>query len=135
MFSGIRHYLANIYLFKVNNRNTRKKCEISSKLTTKNTRTTSMTSFCCFIVNFEHISHLFLVSLLLTLNKYLDKFLIDLVKFTGKHVWRRTFLKKFLSDLFNYEFYESFQNNFYTELVLETASGKLFGSSIAHFHF
>ena len=35
---------ANIYLFKVNNRNTRKRCEICSKLTIKNTRTTSLTS-------------------------------------------------------------------------------------------
>ena len=37
------HYPANIYLFKVKNRNTRKKCEICSKLT--NTRTTSATLF------------------------------------------------------------------------------------------
>ena len=29
----VRHYPANIYLFKVNNRNTRKRYEISSKLT------------------------------------------------------------------------------------------------------
>ena len=29
------HYLANIYLFKVNNRNTRKRCEMRSKLTIK----------------------------------------------------------------------------------------------------
>ena len=48
--------LAVIYLFKVNNGNTRKWCEICSKFNNKNTR---MTSFCAFIVNFEHISHLF----------------------------------------------------------------------------
>ena len=30
---------ANIYLFKVNNRNTRKRCEMSSKLTTKTPKT------------------------------------------------------------------------------------------------
>ena len=29
------HYSANIYLFKVNNRNTRKRCEICLKLTIK----------------------------------------------------------------------------------------------------
>ena len=29
----------------------------------------SLTSFWCFFVDFEHISHLFLVFLLLTLNK------------------------------------------------------------------
>ena len=56
----------NIYLFKVNNRNTRKRCEICSKLTIKilERRHSSI-----FIVNFEHISHLFLVLLLLTLIK------------------------------------------------------------------
>ena len=37
-------------MFKVNNRNTRKWCEICSKLTIKNTRTTSMTSFWCFLL-------------------------------------------------------------------------------------
>ena len=41
-------------MFKVNNRNTRIRCEICSKLRIKN--------------NFEHVSHLVLVFLLLTLN-------------------------------------------------------------------
>ena len=45
---------AGSYLFKVNNRNNRARCEISSG---------------AFIVNFEHISHLVLVFLLLTLSK------------------------------------------------------------------
>ena len=44
---------AGIYMLKVNNRNTRTRCEICSGI---------------FIVNFEHISHLVLVFLLLTLN-------------------------------------------------------------------
>ena len=50
-------------MFKVNNRNTRTRCEICSKLTIK--------TWCygVFIVNFEHISHLVLVFLLLTLSK------------------------------------------------------------------
>ena len=39
---------ANIYLFKVSNRNTRKWCGRCSKLTTKNTRAASMTSFWFF---------------------------------------------------------------------------------------
>ena len=55
-------YPANIYLFKFNSRNTRKRYEIYSKLTIK-------TSDDVFIVNFEHISHLFLVFLLLNFNK------------------------------------------------------------------
>ena len=44
---------AGIYLLQVNNRNTRTRCEICSKLTIKTS---------------EHISHLVLVFLLLTLN-------------------------------------------------------------------
>ena len=50
------------YMFKVNNRNSRARCEICSKLTIKNERSG------VFIVNIEHISHLVLVFLLLTLN-------------------------------------------------------------------
>ena len=48
-------------MFKVNNRNTRARLEICSKLT-KETRTTSLTSFGVFIVNLEHISLCFSVS-------------------------------------------------------------------------
>ena len=58
--------LANICFFKADNKNNRKRCEICSNLTIK---TTSLTSFWCFIVNFRHILHLFLVFLKLTLNK------------------------------------------------------------------
>ena len=54
--------ITNMYLFKFNNRNTRKKYEIYSKLTIKLT---------IFIVDFEHISHLFAVFLLLSLSIYL----------------------------------------------------------------
>ena len=39
------------------------------KFNNKNTRTTSMTSFCYFVVNFEHVSHFCLVFLLLILDK------------------------------------------------------------------
>ena len=62
--------LANIYLFKVNNKNHRKSCEISSKLTTKTPERRHWRRSVVFIVNFEHNSHLFLVFLLLTLNKW-----------------------------------------------------------------
>ena len=51
-------------MFTVNNRNTRKKCEICSKLTIKTERRQWRRSG-VFIVNFEHISHLFPVLLLL----------------------------------------------------------------------
>ena len=52
---------AGIYLLKVDNRSNRKRYEICLKLTIK-------TPERVFIVNFEHISLLFLVFLLLTLN-------------------------------------------------------------------
>ena len=61
-------YPAGIYLLKVNTRNTRKRCEICSKLTTKIPERRHWRRSGIFIVNFEHISHLVLVFLLLTLN-------------------------------------------------------------------
>ena len=84
IFLNSGNFSTNIYLFKVNTRNTRKRCEIYSELTIKNdqltinTRTTSSIPpenasgnlwfsdvfrryrrRCSdvFIVNFEHISH------------------------------------------------------------------------------
>ena len=54
-------FLVKIYLFKLNNRNTKKTCETMSKVNNKNTRTTSKTS--------ELIPYFFLMSLLLTLSK------------------------------------------------------------------
>ena len=53
-----------IYLLKVNNRNTRTRFEICSKLTIKTPERRQWR-----IVNLEHISHLVLMFLLLTLNK------------------------------------------------------------------
>ena len=53
-----------IYLFNVNNRNSRTMCEICLKLTIKWRRSG------VFIANFEQISRIVLVFLLLTLNKY-----------------------------------------------------------------
>ena len=55
-----RRIPAAIYLLKVNNENTRTRCEIFSKLT--------IIVNSIFIVNFESISRLVLVFLLLTLN-------------------------------------------------------------------
>ena len=59
---------AGIYLFKVNNRNTRIRCEIGSKLTIKTPERRQWSRSGVYIVNFDHISHLVLVLLLLTLN-------------------------------------------------------------------
>ena len=55
---------ANTYLFKVNT-NIKKKCKICSKLTIKTVEHRSGD----FILNFEHISHLFLMLLLFTMNR------------------------------------------------------------------
>ena len=66
------NYLCNyvstgIYLFKVNNRNTRARWEMCSTLTIKTLKLRQWCRSGFLIVNFEHISHLVLVFLLLTL--------------------------------------------------------------------
>ena len=58
-------YPAGNYMFKVNNRNTRRRCEICSKLTIKVSERRQSRCSGVFIVNFKHISHLVLVFLLL----------------------------------------------------------------------
>ena len=69
MHHSIYTYQAGIYLFKVNNRNTRTRCEICSKLTINIPERRQLRRSGVFIVNFEHISHLVLVFLLLTLSR------------------------------------------------------------------
>ena len=54
---------------KVNNRNTRR-CEICSKLTINTPERRQWHRSCVFIVNFEHISQIVLLFLLLTLNMH-----------------------------------------------------------------
>ena len=66
LYKKFYHRPPNIYLFKVNYRNKRKRCEICLKLTIK-TLERRQRRYGVFIVNFEHISHLFLVFLLKTL--------------------------------------------------------------------
>ena len=61
---------ARSYMFKGNKRNTRT-CEICSKLTIKTPEWRQWRRSGVFIFNFEHISHLVLVFLLLTLNMQL----------------------------------------------------------------
>ena len=63
-------YSANIYWFKVNNRNLKKVCEICSKsLTVKTPERRQWHRSDLFIDEFEQISHIISVSPLLTLNK------------------------------------------------------------------
>ena len=62
-------YQNGIYMFKVNNRNTRTKCEIYSKLTIKTPERSHWRRSGVSIVNFEDILHLVLVFPLLTLSR------------------------------------------------------------------
>ena len=62
-------YPANIYLFKVTNRNIRKRCEICLKLTIKTPERRQWRRSGVINVNFKHISYIFLVFLSLTLNR------------------------------------------------------------------
>ena len=57
-------YPANIYLFKVNNRDSRKRFGICSKLTIKVPEQRNWCSSGHFIIDFEHISYPFLVFIL-----------------------------------------------------------------------
>ena len=60
-FSAYHHdFLGNVYLFKANNGNSRKMYEICSKLTIKAPGRRHCRHSVPFIVNFKHISHLFL---------------------------------------------------------------------------
>ena len=61
-------YPAGIYLFKVH-KNTRTRCETCSKMTIKTPERRHWSRSGVFIVNFEHISLLVLVFLLLTLRR------------------------------------------------------------------
>ena len=75
VFLFYKHLAVNIYLFKVNNRNRKRKwSEICSNLTTKTPERRQWRRSGIFIVNFEDISHVndvVLVFLLLTLKTHL----------------------------------------------------------------
>ena len=70
--------LADIYIFKVNNKNTRARLEICSQLPIKTPERRQWRRSGVFIVNFEYILHLVLVFLMLTLNTYLPAGLLFL---------------------------------------------------------
>ena len=60
---------ANIYLFKMTTETLEEKRELCSKLTTKTREPFQCRRSGVFIANFEHISHICQVFLLLTFNK------------------------------------------------------------------
>ena len=68
-YSKYGSYPANIYLFKVKNRSTKNRCEICSNLIIKTLERCHWRRSGVFMVNFENISHFFLVFLLLILHK------------------------------------------------------------------
>ena len=57
-------FLTGNYMFKVNNRNTRTRCEICSKLTINKPDQRHWRRSGVFIINFEHVSHFVLVFIL-----------------------------------------------------------------------
>ena len=93
---------AGNYMFKVNNRNTRTRCEIYSKWTIKTQERRHWHRSGVFIVNFEHISHLALAFLFLTLSREMTtgkkqfhvllKFWEDLIKIFVHLIEHQSFL-------------------------------------------
>ena len=81
-FLNVTTFLAGINLLKAHDTNTKKKCEIYSKLTIKMPERRHWRRFGVFIVSFEHISYLVLVFLLLTLNILLPAELLLLLNLT-----------------------------------------------------
>ena len=75
-----------IYLLKVNNRNSRARCKMCLKLTINTSERRHWRRSGVFIVNFEYISHLVLVFLLLTLNRQMP---------TGVVVLKKVFLAEY----------------------------------------
>ena len=86
---------AGNYMFKVNNRNTRTRFEICSKLTIKTPERRH------FIVNFEHIPHFVLVFLLLTLSRQILAGILSdfLLHSWQKSLDQRRFVGTILMDL------------------------------------
>ena len=66
VFIGSYFIKSNIHLFKISNSNSRKRYEICSKLTRETPERRRWRRSSVFIVNFEHILHIFLGFVLLT---------------------------------------------------------------------
>ena len=73
------------YMVKVNYRNTRIRCEICSKLTIKTPKRHHWRRSGVFIINFEHISHLALVLLLVTLSRKGKGIVLQFAKSLNSH--------------------------------------------------
>ena len=89
----ISHNTASIYQLKFNNRNTRTMCEISLKLTKKTPERRHWRRSIVFIVNFEHISHIVLMFLLLVLSRWMPAGIPDniyLLKINNGNIRKRS---------------------------------------------
>ena len=132
----------NIYLFKVNSRNARERCEINSKLSIKTSEWCQWRHSGVFIVNFEHISHFFLVFVFLTLNwkMFFGEWRQLTKAATGVILWKKGVFKNFANftgkqlcwGLFLIKFYRTSFKNTYFEEHLRTTTSELrwFGVSI-----
>ena len=105
---------ANIYLFKLSNRNTRKRCKICSNLTIEAPEWRQTRRSGIFIANFEHISHLFLVFLLLiwknknvSLEISFEVFSLNNVLINTIFAWLLSAIKQLLRK-FHFEFLHTF---------------------------
>ena len=103
---GKDHIAVNIYLFKVDNRNTRKRYEICSNLIKKPPEWRHRRRSGVFIVNFEHILHFFLVFLLLTLNKWI---LAEIVVFSSNYLGPGPFKIKLVPKFYSRHFKITFR--------------------------
>ena len=111
MHTVIGLFPTNIYLFKNNNRNTRKRCKICSKLTIK----TPLRHSGVFTANFKHIPDLLLKLLLLTLSMYLFPYPVS--QYTDQiYTWIRTLYFAVMHSWPWSDFYASFYNLGYSLL-------------------
>ena len=117
--SWVSIFPAGNYMFKVNNTNSRTRCEICSKLTIKTPERRHWHRSGVFIVNFEHILQLVLVFLLLTLSRSMPAgfALFNPFRNTGRafsrtllsttvapNLMSRVFKKTFSSEMFKNKF-------------------------------
>ena len=113
-------YPLGIYLLKVIIRSTRTRCDICSKLTIKRPERHHWRRSGVFIINFEHISLLVLVFLLLTGSRYMPAGYV----YVHVYIWesgglnlRERFLLKLMENIFG--------RNRLTEMVLFIRKGKV----------
>ena len=113
-------YPLGIYLLKVVIRSTRTRCEICSKLIIKRPERHHWRRSGVFIINFEHISLLVLVFLLLTGSRYMPAGYV----YVHVYIWesgglnlRKRFLLKLMENIFG--------RNRLTEMVLFIRKGKV----------